>query len=276
MGGSNYKVALSVAVAICDRLAIGLVKYCQSISNWVTLKFMVFHTNLYRAIWVVPPKSIVGGRLREKSTVGGRLREKKGRRRRGKEERRKKKEERREEKVYLASSSPARRRRLLVAREPSSPSPAGRLRAIAALARDFSPARGERSRRHGISRGREKKNLESGAALRLRDSSLARSVTDGGFLLPVRGEGTRRPAKGCRSAIALANAMSGPFATLNYVDVDAMRVVERRKGRLTFASVTLSPLGNCVGVNADAAHPWLPLAAPSATEAVHHHHQPKC
>ncbi|RZS01483.1 hypothetical protein BHM03_00031338, partial [Ensete ventricosum] len=61
--------------------------------------------------WVVPPKS----------TVGCRLREKKGRRRRGEE--------------YLVPSSPAHRRRPRVACEPSLP------------AGDFSPTRGERSRR---------------------------------------------------------------------------------------------------------------------------------
>ncbi|RZS17424.1 hypothetical protein BHM03_00049560, partial [Ensete ventricosum] len=49
-------------------------------------------TACYRAM---PPKSTVGGRLREKSIVNSRLREKKGRRRRrGKEERRKKRRRR--------------------------------------------------------------------------------------------------------------------------------------------------------------------------------------
>ncbi|RZR84150.1 hypothetical protein BHM03_00010915 [Ensete ventricosum] len=85
-------------------------------------------------------KSIVGGRLREKSTVGGRLREKKGRRRgrRGKEERRKK---RRRRKNTLRRPRP-RAAVAALAR--------GSLASRRALARDFSPMRGERSRRRFI------------------------------------------------------------------------------------------------------------------------------
>ncbi|RRT57132.1 hypothetical protein B296_00045746, partial [Ensete ventricosum] len=74
----------------------------------------------------VPPKSTVGGRLREKSTVDDRLREKKERRRR----RRRGKEEEEEGKK---KEIPCARRRRWVTRALSSPSPVG----------DFSPARGD-------------------------------------------------------------------------------------------------------------------------------------
>ncbi|RWW41412.1 hypothetical protein BHE74_00053111 [Ensete ventricosum] len=88
----------------------------------------------------LPTISAVDSRLREKSTVSGRLREKKGRRRRrGKEERRKKRRRkntlrRPRPSAFVARGSPACRHR---------PRP----RAVATLARDFSPAQGERSRR---------------------------------------------------------------------------------------------------------------------------------
>ncbi|RRT61341.1 hypothetical protein B296_00044270 [Ensete ventricosum] len=48
--------------------------------------------------------------------------------------------------AVLAHGSPVLRRRPRVARVPPSPLPAGRPRVVAALARDFSPARGDRSR----------------------------------------------------------------------------------------------------------------------------------
>ncbi|RWW12611.1 hypothetical protein GW17_00023715 [Ensete ventricosum] len=89
-------------------------------------------TARYRA---VPPKSTVGNRLREKSIVDNRLREKKGRR--GKEEKKKRRKNtsrRPRPRTVLARGSPAQRH---------CPRP----RAIAALAHDFSPAQGERSRR---------------------------------------------------------------------------------------------------------------------------------
>ncbi|RWV78995.1 hypothetical protein GW17_00059940 [Ensete ventricosum] len=75
-------------------------------------------------------KSTVSDRLREKSTIGGRLSKKKGRR--GGKRRKRRKEEKKE---YL---SPARDPHpcAVTARAPSPPAGA------------FSPARGERSRRH--------------------------------------------------------------------------------------------------------------------------------
>ncbi|RWW38176.1 hypothetical protein BHE74_00056609, partial [Ensete ventricosum] len=108
----------------------------------------VFHTDLYRPVWVVrtgPPGyryadcSLPGvvAKIDHRRSIEGEKGKKKKRKRRKKKEEEKKKE-------YLAPSSPARRRcgrparrcrpRSRVAREPS-------------LACDFSPTRGERSRR---------------------------------------------------------------------------------------------------------------------------------
>ncbi|RWW14552.1 hypothetical protein GW17_00021663 [Ensete ventricosum] len=110
--------------------------------------------------WYVPVRQVIGTRTARyravppKSIVGGRLREKKGRRRRKKKEERRGEEERIPRVVLarapslpagrpraaatLARGSPAchRRPRPLVAREPSPPSPAGCPRAVTALAHE--------------------------------------------------------------------------------------------------------------------------------------------
>ncbi|RWW20434.1 hypothetical protein GW17_00015459 [Ensete ventricosum] len=116
----------------------------------------VFHTDLYRPYRVVCTSPLgyryvdcplSGGIAKidhRRSIEGERGKKKKKRKRRMRKEEKKKE--------YLASSSPVRRRCPRVARAPPTPSPAGRPRAVVALARDFSPTRGERSRRPGFNR----------------------------------------------------------------------------------------------------------------------------
>ncbi|RWV95414.1 hypothetical protein GW17_00041964 [Ensete ventricosum] len=97
-----------IAISICTARTGWYVPVCQVTVTWIA------------RYWAVLPKSIVGGRLREKKGRKKKKERKEERRRRGEEER-----------STFAPSSPARCRCPWVARKPLLPSPAG----------DFSPVR---------------------------------------------------------------------------------------------------------------------------------------